>query len=142
MPYFFPAEYWKVYRKDNEFVWIIASLMSNVQHGFLTKSFSTQKSLFYTPPFFIIFKTSHPLENNFLAFKNFQKPNLSQCILAMVSYDENTNTFEPLFLPNFILPYNKSLSLNNVLEFYFVDSNNKIIKVTDLSQLFISITVP
>lgn len=136
--YFLPINQWKQLMGNNATQLINTSLVSGVPHGFLSRSYPTTKSL-YTPPFFIVLRTSPAIAPNYLVFNNFLVPNSEARILAMVALNENTNTFEPLFSPGLVLPLTNLPQLHSVLEFQFFDSKNKTIEILDNSQLFIKI---
>jgi hypothetical protein len=74
-------------------------------------------------------------------FNDFTKPNLASCILAMLVYDENQNSFIAQFAPRISLPYLQSLSLNNTLEFSLYDATWKPVRMSFKSQLFVLITI-
>ena len=141
-PYFYPLSEWKLLYNNKTNINLETSLISKVPHGFKTKSFPSSNSLFYTAPFFFIFKSTHALASNYLAFKSFFKPNAEDRVLSMVYFDENKNNFEIIFSPGITLPYTKAFPLNNVLEFTVYDSTKKQVMLLDYSQLYIIISVP
>jgi hypothetical protein len=59
----------------------------------------------------------------------------------MLLYNETDDMFIPQFLPEITLPYLKSLSLNNVLEFKLYDTNLKQVQIADSSQLFVTLSL-
>lgn len=109
-------------------------------HGFQSHNAPGTKTYLFVPPYFIVYRTVGAV-NNYLSFKGFNQPNLEQSILAMVTFDEERNSIEPLFTPDLVLPYANVLSLNNFLEFRFYDSKGQQIIVSDTSQLFILLTL-
>lgn len=141
-PYFYPSAEWKLLFSNKANINLDTSIISKVPHGFKTKSFPSSNSLFYTAPFFFIFKSSHALASNYLAFKNFLKPNSEDSVLSMVYFDENKNKFESSFSPEITIPYSTSYPLNTVLEFTVYDSTKKQVMLLDYSQLYIIISVP
>jgi hypothetical protein len=138
--YFYPASEWNTLFSSQS-NYIETSLLSRVPHGFRTMSFPSTKSLFYSPPFFFMFnrKSQTSIDTNYMSFNSFYKPNLEDSILAMCTYNEDLDMFETHFTPNISIPSN-SLILDN-FEFILQDSNRKQIKISDNSQLYITITV-
>jgi len=108
----------------------------------LTNGYPYTKSPYYQAPFFFTFKTNHSVESNYLTFNNFLIPNSYDRILSMLSYDDDSDKFNPEFKTDIVLPYHQqSLSLNSNLEFQIVDANKKQLQFKDLSQLYILIEV-
>ncbi len=138
--YFNPSTYWKEKYSDEWPEWILSTDLCTIPHGFQSNNAPGTKSFLFQPPFFIIYKTVGA-EYNFLQFDDFNKPNIEKSILAMLTYDEETNRLKPQFAPHLILPYSNVLSLNNFLEFKMVDSKGDQILVSDNSQLFILLTL-
>jgi hypothetical protein len=136
-PYFLSKSEWPKYSDADGDVFVEVSLLSNTPHGFKTKPFPSAKSIFYKAPFFLVFKASHSVDSNYLLFTSFNKPNVENCILAMLDYNENEDTFVSQFSPGIILPYLKSLSLSNKLEFNLFDTEEKQVQISDKSQIFI-----
>jgi hypothetical protein len=140
-PYFLPKSDWNIVSDENQGAFCRTDFLSNVTHGFkVTPCYST-KSLYYTAPFYLAFRTSPSVNSNYLMFNNFLKPNLETTILAMLLYNESDDIFIPQFLPEIVLPYLKNLSLNNVLEFKLYDSNSKLVQIDDSSQLFVTLSL-
>jgi hypothetical protein len=139
--YFLPKSEWATASDEEGAIFCRTNLLSNVTHGLkVTPCYST-KSLFYTAPFFLLFRTSPSVNSNYLIFNNFFKPNSETTILAMLLYNETDDMFIPQFLPEITLPYLKSLSLNNVLEFKLYDTNLKQVQIADSSQLFVTLSL-
>jgi hypothetical protein len=132
--------HWKEKYSDEWPEWILSTDLCTIPHGFQSNNAPGTKSFLFQPPFFIIYKTVGA-EYNFLQFDDFNKPNIEKSILAMLTYDEETNRLKPQFAPHLILPYSNVLSLNNFLEFKMVDSKGDQILVSDNSQLFILLTL-
>jgi hypothetical protein len=135
--FFFPLNEWQSICETSD-CYVLTDLISNIQHGFRTMCFPSTKSVYYKPPYFIIFK-SPSIPKNYLTFKDFLKPNFDDTILAMIQYDEEKEKFVPYFTPTITLPFLKTLTLSKTLEFIIVDSNKKQVVINDFSQLFISI---
>lgn len=140
-PYFLPKSDWNIASDEEGRVFCRTNFISNVRHGFKATPCYSTKSLFYTAPFFLVFRTSPSVNSNYLIFNNFLKPNSETTILAMLVYNETDDVFVPQFLPEIILPYLKNLSLNNVLEFKIYDTNMKQVQVADSSQLFVNLSL-
>jgi hypothetical protein len=143
--YFNTVEWWNANLPNNDNdneneKWIQVSKLSNFPHGFITNNAPGTKAHLYVPPFFVVYRTSWAT-TNFLAFKEFNQPNIEQSILAMLSFDEEQYKLNPLFTPHIILPYSNVLTLNNILEFKLIDSQDRHILVSDKSQLFILLTI-
>ena len=122
--------------------WINPKILSLRMHGFQTNNAPGTKSLFYKAPFILMFKTSANINSNFLLFNNHYKPNLEECILALLTYDEDHNQFNPTFSPGISLQTFNNLSLNTFLEFTLFDSKKNLVKISDNSQLFITLVIP
>lgn len=139
-PYFLPWNQWETIERADNF--IEASTLSNITHGFKCTSHPTTTSLFYTAPYFIVFKNPNLVASNVLRFKSFFKPNYADCILAMVIYVEEGDYFVATFSPDINLHYNDVVSLNNTLEFLMIDSKNTIVTAEPDSQLLLSLNIP
>jgi hypothetical protein len=137
--YFNTKQWWNENHPESN-KWIQSFKLSNVPHGFQTNNAPGTKTHLFVPPFFIVYRTVGAI-NNFLSFKGFNRPNIEESILAMLTFDEDRNTIEPLFTPDLVLPYSNVLSLNNFLEFYMIDSRGEQIIVSDMSQLFILLSL-
>jgi hypothetical protein len=94
----------------------------------------------YDPPYFLVFKIQG-VSSNYLSFTDYQKPNSESTILALLRYDENKLMLKDECSTEMILPYEGDLCLNEVLEFTLYDSANRIVQVSDKSQLFILLTI-
>lgn len=141
--YFYPTSIWERVPPSlhPELLIYPVEYLSNTPHGMITNGYSYSKSPYYKAPFFLTFKTNHSVEANFLTFNNFLIPNSYGRILAMLSFDDDTDKFIPEFKSDIFLPYLNTLSLNSVLEFQIFDAEKKQIKFLDLSQLYIFIEV-
>ena len=139
-PYFYPLSEWKKFCPISECA-VLTENISHVNHGFKTTSYPSTKSVYYTYPYFLVFKSPTSISNNYLIFNDFLKPNFETRILAMLVYDEEKNLFLPYFSPGITLPFLKTISLSKTLEFILVDANKKQILLEDYSQLFISLTL-
>ena len=139
--YFFPDSYWNYFFGNDLIQFAVVDRLSSVKHGCVTNGFPYTQAQFYTPPFFVIFKTHQFLKSNYLKFNNFLKQNSEHCVLSMLVYNTDLDQFVSQFSPGLTLPYSTTLNLNNVLEFQIVDSNGKTLEVSELSQLFISIKI-
>ena len=140
-PYFLPKSDWDTASDDEGNVFCKTNFLSNVLHGFKAIPCYSTKSLFYTAPFFLVFRTSPSVNANYFIFNNFLKPNTETTILAMLMYNETDDVFVPQFLPEITLTYLKNLSLNNVLEFKLFDTNFQQVKIADSSQLFVNLAL-
>jgi len=138
-PYFFSKSDLKSIQTLN--VNIETDLISNLPHGFRTKCLPASKSLFYTSPFFLKFRTPLITSSNYLVYKSSYKPNSEECILSMVTYNNESDTLLSEFSPQVSFPFKHHLKLNNVLEFILIDSNNQQLLVEDGSFLFFILTV-
>jgi len=137
-PYFFSKSEYKNFAVDKN---IAISLISNIPYGFKSKCFPASKSLFYTAPFFIKLKTPLKTMSNYLLFKDAFKPNFEDSILAMISYNEDSDSFVAEFSPQLKFTISQNFNFTNSLEFYLVDANNQHMQVEDNSQLFFTLTV-
>lgn len=138
--YFLPSTEWSSRFSDNN-TFLLVDLLSNVTSGFKTIGYPSSTSEFYTPPYFITFKTAANVKPNYLIFNSFFKPNSQTNILAMINYNEDQNKFMSDFAPGLTLPYATFLSLNKTLEFRIVDSTNKLVDIEDNCVLFITLTL-
>ena len=107
----------------------------------ITDGYPYTKSPYYKSPYFLTFKTDHSTPSNFLTFNSFQIPNSYGRILGMLTYDDDIDKFIPTFKADLHLPYQKTLPLNSVLEFRIHDSDKKLVKFKDQSQLYISVEI-
>ena len=138
--YFLPETEWERITIDVD-GGIDPAALSTVKHAFLTKGFPYTKSPFYTAPYFIHFNSSARAENNYLMYNEFFQPNTSTTILGLFNYDDIVDRFVPGFLTPIKLQNQNFLSLNTLLEFKIVDSNQREVEFADLSQLFVSISI-
>ena len=138
--YFQPISWWQSKYLTMP-VWINTKSLSFKSHGFQTNNAPGTKSLFYKPPFYLVFKTSSGTHPNLLIFNNVLKSNSEDCILALLNYDDDRNLFYAEYSPGITLPYSNYLSLNNILEFSLFDSKKNLVTVSDLSQLFILLII-
>lgn len=139
-PYFYSLQDWKNIASNSETLLTVGQI-SNVEHGFRTKSFPTSKSLFYTSPYFFVVRTPSNISSNCLLFNSFLNTNSEDKILAAVEYIEEQNEFKIFFQPEISFPFLNSLSLNKTLEFVLTDSNKKQVALFDYSQLFVLIKI-
>lgn len=142
--YFFqPPNYWDnlPYRKiiDQYFGYLTDDITTTI-HGIPYNAYAYTSSPFYTAPYFILLKTNHAIEKNFLQFESFFNPNLEQSVLVLLNFDDETDKFVPKYTSGIVLPYSQTF-LDNNLEFTLVDSQQKQVEVNDLSQLFVSLSV-
>jgi len=76
-----------------------------------------------------------------LSFIDYEKPNSESTILSMLRYDESQLMLRDEYSTEWIFPYEGDLCLNKMLEFSLRDSQNKVIQLSDKSQLFILLTI-
>lgn len=76
-----------------------------------------------------------------MSFNDYKKTNSESTILSMLLYDEEKSMLKDEYSPELLLPYDKDLCLNELLEFTLYDSQNKLVRVSDKSQLFILLTL-
>lgn len=114
--------------------------LSNVLHGTPTNTAPGTRTKIYDPPFFLVFKIPGA-SSNYLSFTDYKKPNSESSILAMLRYDDEKLMLKNEYSTEMILPYNHDLCLSEVLEFTLYDSKNRIVRVSDASQLFILLTL-
>lgn len=115
--------------------------LSNYNNGFLARSFPYTESLPYKPPFFVIFKNKAAITANYLNFQDFLKPSSETSVLALLTYNENNDSFDIKHSLNIYIPFSNSMQFNSVLEFVIIDTHGKIVNVENDSQLFISLQV-
>ena len=116
--------------------------LSYIATGIITKGYGHTNSPYYKSPFLLFFKTGQQgIEPNYQSFNAFNVPPSSGHVLALLNYDDNVDKFIPVHFSDLVLPFQKVYSLRNRLEFFLTDSNRKLVEFTDLSQLFITITV-
>jgi hypothetical protein len=140
--YFLPDYEWTTtFRYLNSLYFIPVDALSLIQNGFLTKPYPYSESQIYSAPFFILLKSYKGLQSNYLGFNENFKPNTDSCILAMLNYNVDSDTFYPKFSLGIWLSYSKSVLCDNILEFVLVDSNKKKVQIEDKSQLFVSLKI-
>ena len=138
--YFAPRSFW-LGAKSNAFEAYPVEILSHTPNGTITAGYPYTKSPFYMSPFFIVFKTNHAIDSNFLIFNDFLIPNSYGRILCLLNYDDGIDKFVPIKKMDICLPYNATLTLANVLEFTVLDAEQKLVKFEDKSQLYISLSV-
>lgn len=138
-PYFLPTTDWNKINETNDInSFINTELISNILHGFKTKSFPSSHSLFYKFPIFLKFRTSLPsIPNNYLTFKDFNKANFDHNILAILEYNDEQEMLTVKLSLKIFIPFLNTLTLTKNLEFILTDSADNQILVEDESQLFI-----
>lgn len=136
--YFLPMSEWDKISEQSDSRILVESI-SKVPNGFNTKAISANKSLYYTPPYFIIFRTLSNIPSNYLIFNSFLKPNTESSILAMLEFDNDQ--VNPIFSSEMNLPFENVLSLNKILEFKIIDSNKTVVSVRDSSQLYVTVSL-
>ena len=120
--------------------WVESVIVSDVLHGMSSNIAPGTRPVTYDPPYFLVFKIQG-VSSNYLSFTDYQKPNSESTILALLRYDENKLMLKDECSTEMILPYEGDLCLNEVLEFTLYDSANRIVQVSDKSQLFILLTI-
>ncbi len=140
--YFKPDNFWSSvdYTSIINVNYILAKNLSNVTHGIPSNTSPGTRVKMYDPPFFLFFKIPGAC-SNYLAFTDYQKPNSESSLLALLRYDEEKSMLKNEHAIEMILPYKQDLCLSEVLEFTLYDANNKLVKVSDTSQLFILLTI-
>jgi hypothetical protein len=134
-PYFAPSALWKTHSAE----FVPVQVLSQYANVFDTSAYPYTKSPFYEAPYTLRFASSQRVPSNALLFNAFGKPNSPQTILALLSYDDNEDRFQPIYTNEIILPYKKSSMLNNLLEFRIFDAQKKQVEFKNYSQLYISI---
>jgi hypothetical protein len=142
-PFFLPMSEWKPMMNDSdEDIFYPIEFLSNTKHGCLTNGFPYSRSPYYKAPYVLVFKTNLQLPDNYLIFNNFLKSNSYGCILALLTYDDDRDKFIPVYTSDVVLHHQpQSVMLNNVLEFYLYDSQQRLVEIQNASQLFVSITI-
>lgn len=120
---------------------IETTILSKIPNALKTQSYPATKSLFYTAPYFFKLKTPSVANANYLQFKGFQRPNFTDCILAMVTFNDESNNFVAEFSPGITLPFKDTLFLNKTLEFILVDAKKQQVLIEDNSYLYFSISI-
>ena len=62
-------------------------------------------------------------------------------VLAMTTFNEDTNSLESYFSPTITIPFKGTLSLTKTLEFIVRDANKKQFALQDSCQLYLLLTV-
>lgn len=137
--YFLPKTDWYLVEGYTRSQLIPAGKLSQVTNGVVTKPFPYSKPSYYIPPYFIAFKTSPKHEANFLPFNSFGIQNSEKCVLSVLTYSNDTNTFDAVYEPPVTLTASNTLVFNNVLEFVLLDATQNIVPVRDGSHLFLTI---
>ena len=88
-----------------------------------------------------MFKNSAIVEANSLLFNNAFKPYSKKTVLAMTTFNEDTNSLESYFSPTITIPFKGTLSLTKTLEFIVRDANKKQFALQDSCQLYLLLTV-
>jgi len=115
--------------------------LSEITNGMPTLGYPYTKSPYFTAPFFIIFKTNHAIDSNFLRYNEFLLPNSYSRVLCLLNYDDLVDKFVAVKKMDIVLPYHNALTLPSVLEFTIIDAEQNLVKFEDKSQLFISLTM-
>jgi hypothetical protein len=134
--YFKPETFWMA----NMNKWITVDTLSDILNATPSNNAPGTRPVSYDPPYLLIFKIQG-VASNYLSFTDFKKPNSESTILAMLRYDEDKLMLKDECTTEIILPYKGDLCLNEVLEFKLYDSKNKLVRVSDKSQLFILLTI-
>ena len=138
--YFKPDTFWNISHNFPNNVWIQSDYLSEVLHGIQSNNAPGTKTVIYEPPYFLIFKIQG-IPSNYMSFNDYKKNNSESTILSMLLYDEEKSMLKDEYSPELLLPYDKDLCLNELLEFTLYDSQNKLVRVSDKSQLFILLTL-
>jgi hypothetical protein len=134
--YFKPKTFWNTIIND----WFVVDALSRFLHGTPSNSTPGTRPVTYDPPFFLTFKIQG-VPSNYLSFIDYKKPNSESTILSMLRYDEEKLMLKDEHSTEWIFPYEGDLCLNKVLKFTLYDSQNKMVQVSDKSQLFILLTI-
>jgi len=134
--YFKPETFWNTIVTD----WIEVYALSSILHGTPSNNAPGTRPVTYDPPFFLTFKIQG-VPSNYLSFIDYKKPNSESTILSMLRYDEEKLMLKDEYSTEWIFPFEGDLCLNKVLEFSLCDSQNKIVQLSDKSQLFILLTL-
>jgi hypothetical protein len=135
--YFAPKSFWQNIPENP----LLVERISKTPNGMSTLGYPYTKSPYFTAPFFIIFKTNHAINSNFLLYNEFLLPNSYSRVLCLLNYDDIVDKFVAVKKMDIVLPYHSSLSLPSVLEFTIIDAEQNLVKFEDKSQLFISLTI-
>jgi hypothetical protein len=130
--YFKPDTFWQNSVYPSGFH-IESYYISDVLHGIQSNNAPGTKTVLYDPPYLLVYKTQGAT-SNYLSFTDYKKPNSESTILAILRYDD-----DKLMLKKECAT--EILCLNEVLEFTLHDSKNKLVQVSDKSQLFILLTI-
>ena len=135
--YFAPKSFWENVTETP----LLVERLSKITNGMPTLGYPYTKSPYFTAPFFIVFKTNHAIDSNFLIYNGFLLPNSYSRVLCLLNYDDLVDKFVAVKKMDIVLPYHNSLSLPSVLEFTVIDAEQKLLKFKDKSQLFISLNL-
>ena len=137
--YFKPDTFWQNSVYPSGFH-IESYYISDVLHGIQSNNAPGTKTILYDPPYILVYKTQGAT-SNYLSFTDYKKPNSESTILAVLRYDDDKLMLKKECATEILLPYQGNLCLNEVLEFTLHDSKNKLVQVSDKSQLFILLTI-
>jgi hypothetical protein len=119
----------------------LADTLSLIHNAMPSRGYGHTTSPYYTPPYLLVFRTGQQgIESNFHAFNDFNVAPSMTRVLALLNYDDNLDKFIAVEYMDLRIPYQNVYSLRNMLEFYIVDSQKKLVEFQDLSQLFVNIT--
>ena len=138
--YFKPDTFWNNTVYNFVDFWTESIYISNVLHGMSSNNAPGTKTVTYDPPYILVFKIQG-VSSNYLSFNDYKKPNSESTILALLRYDDDKLMLKDECTTEMILPYEGDLCLNEVLEFTLYDSANRLVQVSDKSQLFILLTL-
>ena len=88
-----------------------------------------------------MFKNSAIVEANSLLFNSAFKPNSKKTVLAMTTFNEDTNSLESYFSPTITIPFKGTFLLTKTLEFIVRDANKKQFALQDSCQLYLLLTI-
>jgi hypothetical protein len=134
--YFKPDTFWTADFKN----WFEVDIISDLLHTTPSNNAPGTRPITYNPPYFLVYKTQGT-SSNYLSFTDYKKANSESTILAMLRYDDEKLMLKEECTTEIILPYRGDLCLNEVLEFTLYDSKNRLVQVSDKSQLFILLSL-
>jgi len=115
--------------------------LSLIHNAMPSRGYGHTSSPYYTAPYLLVFRTGQQgIESNFHAFNDFNVPPSMTRVLALLTYDDTLDKFMAIEYMDLRIPHQNVYSLRNMLEFYIVDSQKKLVEFQDLSQLFVNIT--
>jgi hypothetical protein len=124
------------------FTFFPVDTLSLIHNAMPSRGYGHTSSPYYTAPYLLVFRTGQQgIESNFHAFNDFNVAPSMTRILALLTYDDTLDKFMPIEYMDLRIPHQNVYSLRNMLEFYIVDSQKKLVEFQDLSQLFVNITV-